>query len=316
MSNKLNVTYAPHIIESPNTQKIMLTVLISLIPAMIVAVYQFGVRALLLTIFCAVVCVFFEWLFNRITGKPQTIADCSAIVTGVLLAYNLPASFPFWMAAIGCFTAIFIAKCLFGGIGQNFVNPALTGRIVLFVSFATEMTTWPTPRGLSDQAGYDTATHATALGIFNETHSMAGTPHVLDLFLGNCGGSLGEVSALALLIGGLILIFTKVISPVTPIAFIGTVAVLALAAGQNPLWHICAGGVMLGAFFMATDYATTPSDWHGKIIFGVGCGIITMGIRLFGAYPEGVSFSIIVMNIITPFIDNWCNKKFCGGDLK
>ncbi|MGI6722099.1 MAG: RnfABCDGE type electron transport complex subunit D [Anaerovoracaceae bacterium] len=312
--NKLNVTYSPHIIESPNTRKIMLYVLIALVPALIVAVYEFGIRALLLTVFCAVVCVFFEWLFCKIVKKESTIGDLSAVVTGVLLAYNLPSSFPFWMAAIGCFVAIFIAKNLFGGIGQNFVNPALTGRIVLFVSFATEMTSWPLPRGLMGTMG-DATTGPTALGLLNEG-AKSGFPSDLNLFLGNCGGSLGEVSALALLIGGVFLVIKKVISPATPIAFIVTVFVLALIAGQDPLFHILAGGVMLGAIFMATDYATTPSDWRGKIIFGVGCGIITMGIRLFGSYPEGVSFSIIVMNIITPFIDNWCNKHFCGGGLK
>lgn len=311
MSN-LNVVYSPHIIESPNTRKIMLYVLIALVPAMAMGVYEFGVRALILTLFCAVCCVAFEWLFNKITKKEQTIGDLSAVVTGVLLAYNLPSNFPFWMAAIGCFVAIFIAKNLFGGIGQNFVNPALAGRIVLFVSFATEMTTWPLARG---GAGFaDGKTGATALKIMGE--GGGNLPSNMDLFIGNVGGCLGEVSAVALLIGGAFLVWKKIISPITPLVYMGTVAILVVLAGQNPITHLCAGGLMLGAIFMATDYATTPTDWRGKIIFGVGCGILTVGIRLFGSYPEGVSFSIFLMNIITPFIDNWTNKKFCGGGLK
>lgn len=310
--SKPNVAYAPHIISSPNTQRIMLDVLIALIPALLVAVYEFGFRSLALVCVCAVACVVFEWLFCKITKRESTIWDLSAVVTGVLLAYNLPSNFPFWMAVIGCFVAIFIAKNLFGGIGQNFVNPALTARIVLFVSFATEMTSWPLPRAM--KAGADALTGPTALGLLNE--SGQSNYSNMDLFLGNCGGSLGEVSALALLIGGVYLVWKKIISPATPIAFVATVFILALIAGQDPVTHIFAGGVMLGAIFMATDYATTPIDWRGKIIFGIGCGIITMGIRLFGSYPEGVSFSIILMNILTPFIDNWCNKRFCGGGLK
>ena len=310
---KPNVAYAPHIINSPSTRRIMLDVLIALVPALIVAIYEFGFRALALVVVCAVACVFFEWLFCVITKRENTTGDLSAVVTGVLLAYNLPANFPFWMAIIGSFVAIFIAKNIFGGIGKNFVNPALTGRIVLFVSFATEMTSWPVPRGLGGKL--DGVTAATALGQFNEGGVTDAVSH-LNLFLGNCGGSLGEVSALALLIGGVYLVCRKVISPTTPIAFIATVFVLALIAGSDPLFHILSGGVMLGSIFMATDYATTPNDWRGKIILGIGCGIITMGIRLFGSYPEGVSFSIILMNILTPFIDKWCNKKFCGGGLK
>lgn len=310
--NNLNVSYAPHIVTTPSTRKIMGYVLIALIPALIVAVYEFGIRALLLTAFCAVVCVIFEWLFCKVTKKENTIQDLSAVVTGVLLAYNLPSNFPFWMAAIGCFVAIFIAKNLFGGIGQNFVNPALTGRIVLFVSFATEMTSWPLPRGL--MGATDAVTGATPLGILAKGGGTM--PSNLDLFLGNVGGSLGEVSAIALIIGGIFLLWKKVISPIVPICFIATVFIFAVLAGQDPVFHILAGGVMLGAIFMATDYATTPTDWRGKIIFGIGCGIITMMIRLFGSYPEGVSFSIIIMNIITPHIDNWCAKHFCGGGLK
>lgn len=255
---------------------------------------------------------FLRMAFLQDDKKESTIGDLSAVVTGVLLAYNLPSSLPFWMAAIGCFAAIFVAKNIFGGIGQNFVNPALTGRIVLFVSFATEMTSWPLPRGLMGTT--DAVTGPTALRILAE--GGGNMPSNMDLFLGNVGGSLGEVSALALIIGGAFLVWKKVISPITPVVFVATVFIFALIAGEDPVFHILAGGVMLGAIFMATDYSTTPTDWRGKIIFGVGCGVITMMIRLFGSYPEGVSFSIIIMNIITPHIDNWCNKHFCGGGLE
>lgn len=310
MSN-LNVVYSPHIIESPNTRKIMLYVLIALAPAMVIGTYEFGPKALILTAFCAVCCVVFEWLFNKITKKEDTIGDLSAVVTGVLLAFNLPSNFPLWMAAIGCFVAIFIAKNLFGGIGQNFVNPALTGRIVLFVSFATEMTTWPLPRGAANFV--DGKTGPTALKLMGEGGKV---PSNIDLFIGHVGGCLGEVSAAALLLGGAFLVWKKIISPITPLVYMGTVAALVLIAGENPITHLCAGGLMLGAIFMATDYATTPTDWRGKIIFGVGCGLLTVAIRLFGSYPEGVSFSIFFMNILTPFIDDWTNRKFCGGGLQ
>lgn len=307
----LYVASSPHLVSPTDTGVIMRDVLIALVPALLVAVYVFGYRALTLTVVCIAASVLFEFIYNKLAKKKQTVGDLSAVVTGVLIAYNVPSNFPYWMAIIGCFVGIVIIKQLFGGLGQNFANPAITARIVLFLSFTTQMTTWPLPR---NQVTVDAITGPTPLGILSEGGGTM--PSNMDMFLGFIGGSMGEISALALLIGGLYLIYRKVISPVTPVSFILTVAVFALLAGQDPIFHVCAGGVMLGAFFMATDYATTPITAKGKIIFGIGCGLITMLIRVFGAYPEGVSFSILLMNILTPHIDNFCIKRLYGGGKK
>lgn len=309
--NNLVVAPSPHMLSPVGTTQIMRDVLIALAPALVVAVYVFGYRALTLTAVCIAGCVFFEFLYNKIAKKEQTIGDLSAVVTGVLIAYNLPSNLPYWMAIIGCFVAIIIVKQLFGGLGRNFANPAITARIVLFLSFTTQMTTWPLPR---NQVTVDAVTGPTPLGILKEGGGEL--PSNLDLFLGFIGGSMGEISALALLIGGVYLVWRKVISPITPLCFIGTVAVFAALVGQDPVFHVLAGGVMLGAIFMATDYATTPISPMGKVIFGVGCGVITMLIRVYGAYPEGVSFSILLMNILTPLINNFCLKRKYGGGKK
>ena len=275
----------------------------------------------MLTLVCVVASVGFEWLYNKLMHKRQTVGDLSAAVTGVLIAFNVPSSFPYWMAVIGCFVAIVIVKQLYGGIGRNVVNPAITARIVLFISFATEMTTWPVPR----TSTIDAATSPTPLGILSEG-SVADLPSNMEMFLGTIGGSMGEVSAIALLIGGLFLIWKKIISPIIPVCFVGTVFVIALLyygiAGSElgalhmAVFHVCAGGVMLGAFFMATDYVTSPIMPLGKVIMGIGCGIITMVVRLWGSYPEGVSFSILLMNIMTPLIDQLCIKLTYGGAKK
>ena len=247
--------------------------------------------------------------------------DLSAAVTGVLIAFNVPSSLPVWMAVIGCFVAIVIVKQLYGGLGKNVANPAIVARIVLFVSFATQMTSWPLPVTVK---AVDSTTGATPLGILAEG-SAKDLPSNMEMFLGFIGGSLGEVSAIALLIGGIFLIVKKIILPHTPVAFIGTVFVFALIyygikgdgnALNMAIFHVCAGGVMLGAFFMATDYVTSPILPQGKIVFGIGCGIITMAIRLWGAYPEGVSFSILLMNIMTPLIDNFFIKRNVVGGVK
>lgn len=278
-------------------------------------------RVILLTLVCIVASVGFEWLYNKLMHKRQTVGDLSAAVTGVLIAFNVPSNFPYWMAVIGCFVAIIIVKQLYGGLGRNIVNPAITARIVLFISFATEMTTWPVPR----MSTIDAATSATPLGVLSEG-SAADLPSNMEMFLGFIGGSMGEVSALALLAGGLFLIWKKIISPIIPACFIGTVFVIALlyygikggdlGALHMAIFHVCAGGVMLGAFFMATDYVTSPIMPLGKVIMGVGCGIITMVVRLWGSYPEGVSFSILLMNIMTPLIDQLCIKLTYGGAKK
>lgn len=312
--DNLVVSSAPHAVSNVDTTKVMGTVLVALIPAFAVGIYQFGYRAIVQTVVCVLACVVFEWLYNHFMNRPQTVKDLSATLTGVLIAFNIPASLPYWMSIVGCFVAIIIVKQLFGGIGQNLVNPAVTARIVLFISFATEMTTWPVARGASSAA--DAVTGPTALGILSEGGSDL--PSNLDLFLGNCGGCIGEVSALALLIGGIFLIWRKVISWIIPVTFLGTVFVLTLLIpGQDPIFHLCAGGLMLGAFFCATDYVTSPILAKGKVIFGIGCGLITVLIRVYGSYPEGVSFAILLMNILTPHIDNFCISrayKKKGGD--
>lgn len=323
MENKfhgnLTVSSAPHLVGPISTQKIMAIVLIALIPAFISGIYQFGYRAALLTIVCVAACVLFEYLMNKILKKEQTVGDLSAVVTGVLLAFNLPAGLPYWIAIVGSFAAIVVVKQLFGGIGQNLVNPAVTARIFMFIAFATEMTTWPTARG----AHMDAVTSATPLGELAKGGADAVTASNWDLFIGNVGGCIGEVSALALLIGGVILLVTGVVSWHIPVSFLGTVAVLGFIWGgiDGAVFHLCAGGVMLGAFFCATDYVTSPTLPLGKIIFGIGCGLFTMLIRLFASYPEGVSFAILLMNILTPYIDRFCEsrmypmpKKAKGGD--
>jgi len=272
----------------------MLGVIIATVPAMIASIIIFGARAALLIITCVTACVFFEFMFRHIFKKPHTINNLSAVVTGILLAFNLPSTLPLYMAVIGCFAAIVVVKEMFGGIGQNFANPAIVGRIVLMLSFTTHM---------SDYSYYnkkiDAISTATPLAITNPED----LPSTLDLFLGNHGGSLGETSAIALLIGFVILLALKIIRPVTPLIFIGTVAIGTLITGGDPIFSVLTGGLLLGAIFMATDYATNPMTVRGKLIFGFGCGLITLVVRELGAMPEGVAFSILTMNILTPLID-------------
>ena len=316
--SNLVVSSAPHILSNIDTTRIMAMVVMALIPSFLVSIYVFGARVISLTLVCVVSAVFFEWAYNKLMKKRQTVGDLSAVVTGVLIAFNVPAGLPYWIAVVGCFVAIIVVKQLYGGIGKNPVNPAITARIVLFISFATEMTTWPLPRMAADA----TST-ATPLGILAEGGGEL--PNNMEMFLGFIGGSMGEVSAIALLIGGIFLIWKKVISPIIPCCFIGTVFVFAAIyygvtgdgnALQMAIFHVLAGGVMLGAFFMATDYVTSPLLPMGKVIFGIGCGLITMLIRLWGQYPEGVSFSILIMNCLTPLINNFCQKRMYGGAKK
>ena len=326
MANKyhsnLVVSASPHMVSPTDTTKIMGTVMLALMPALAVGIYQFGIRALILTVVCVVACVGFEYLFNLIMKRPQTVGDLSAALTGLLLAMNCPSSLPYGIAIVGCFAAVIVVKQLFGGLGQNLVNPAVTARVFMFIAFATEMTTWPVSRvtSLSQDSmvavdGVDAMTAATALGQLGHGDGTlcSVTYSNLDLFLVNFGGCLGEVSALSLLIGGLFLIWRKIISPIIPLTFLATVFVLGFIWGglDGAIFHIVAGGVMLGAFFCATDYVTSPTLPMGKVIFGIGCGLFTMLIRVFASYPEGVSFAILLMNILVPFIDNFCEgKKF------
>ncbi len=309
----LIVTSAPHIVRTLNTQSIMGHVLIALIPAMIMGIYVFGYRAAVLTAVCVISCVVFEYLFCKVAKWQNSISDLSAILTGVLLAFNLPSNFPYWMAIVGSFIAIVIIKMLFGGLGQNFVNPAVGARLVLLISFTAEMTTWPIAKGSQGALTTDSITGPTPLAIFAEGGELASN---MDAFLGFVGGCIGEVSALAILLGGLYLIFKKIISPIIPICFLGTVVVFSIIAGVDPLFQLFTGGVMLGAFFCATDYVTSPMMPLGRVIFAVGCGLITMIIRLYGSYPEGVSFAIIIMNIIAPRLDNLSIKLATKGGLK
>ncbi len=299
---KLIVSPSPHDENYTKTSTIMLNVIIALLPALAAGCYIFGLRALLLTVVCVASCVIFEFCCRKIMKRDNTISDLSAVVTGVILAMNLPVTLPIWMAVIGSFVAIVIVKQLFGGIGQNFANPAITARIVLMLSFPTAMTNWAIP--FFYREGPDVVTGATPL--------VSGGASYIDLFLGNVGGCLGETCALALLIGGIYLAARRIISLAAPAGFIGALALLSFIAGDDPLYAILSGGVFLGAFFMATDYATTPITAKGKLVFGLGCGIITFIIRHFGSYPEGVSFSILLMNVLTPYIEQVTRNKVFG----
>jgi len=311
--NKLIVSPSPHDENYTKTSGIMLNVILALLPAWGAACYIFGLRVIPLTAVTISSCIIFEYLCRKMMKRDNTITDLSAVVTGLILAMNLPVTLPYWMAVIGSFVAIVIVKQLFGGLGQNFANPAITARIVLMVSFPAAMTKWTLPFGEKVDA-VSAATPLKLEGMSSSELDLIGqsSASYKDLFLGTTAGCLGETCALALLIGGLYLAFRRIISLSAPVAFIGSLALLTWVSGGDPLYHILAGGVFLGAFFMATDYATTPITEKGKIIFGLGCGIITFVIRHFGSYPEGVSFSILLMNVLTPYIELLTRTKVFG----
>ncbi len=304
--NKLISNISPHFFSKNTTQRIMLDVVIALMPALIASNIIFGLRALLVEAVCVATCVVSEWVFEKICKKDSTISDLSAVVTGLLLAFNLPVSIPIWQAVVGSLVAIVVVKQLFGGIGQNFANPAITARVVMLVAFSGTMTAWTFP---------DAVSSATPLALITNGE-LGSLPSYLDMFLGYRGGSLGETCILALLIGGVYLLIRKVISWHIPVAFIATVAIMSLICGKDVLYQLMAGGLVLGAFFMATDYSTSPSTAWGKIIFGVGCGLITVLIRFWGSFPEGVSFSILIMNILTPYITRLTRQKPLVGGAK
>lgn len=297
--NKMISSVSPHILSPRTTQGIMLDVLIALFPAGVASVIIFGLRSLLVIGVCVAVCIASELIFEKICKKENTIKDLSAVVTGVLLAYNLPVSIPLWQAALGSMFAIVVVKQLFGGIGQNFANPAITARIVMMTAFSKTMTTWTFP---------DTASSATPLALMfkGELNSL---PSYTDMLFGFRGGCLGETCTIALLIGGIYLIARRVITWHTPAAFIGTVLVMSLIFDKAPAYQLMSGGLIIGAFFMATDYATTPCTKWGKVVFGIGCGLITILIRFWGTSPEGVSYSILLMNIFTPYISKLTRSK-------
>lgn len=292
MDNSLSVTSSPHLRHTETTRGIMGDVIISLLPAAVFGCILFGLKAVLVLAVCVATAVLAEFLWCLVLKKPNTIGDLSAVVTGLLLGMNLSSEMPLWVAAIGSFAAIIVVKQFFGGIGCNFANPAIAARIILLVSFPGMMTKFTEPIA-------DTVSSATPLAAQEGVYSLR------QLFFGMHSGCIGETSAFLLLVGGVYLVIRRVISPTTPLCFIGTVALLALISGQNPLYAILSGGVMLGAIFMATDYTTTPISEWGKLIFGVGCGLITFIIRKFGSLPEGVSYSILIMNILTPHINRF-----------
>lgn len=295
-----HVSAAPHQISPVTTQSIMRDVVIALGITVICAIVGYGVRGLCLMAVCVAACLFFEWGACKLMKKESTISDMSAVVTGLIFALNLPSTLPFWMAIIGCFVAIVVTKQLFGGLGQNFANPAIVGRVALMVSFATPMTTWMVD-------GVASATPLAAL------KTGLAIPSNLTMLLYSPGGSMGEISGLALILGGIYLVVRKVISPVIPLVYVGTVGIFALCLGQDPLFHMLAGGVLLGAIFMATDYVTSPITTKGRVIFAIGCGLFTMVIRCYSSYPEGTSFAILLMNLLTPLIDRATMVKLNGG---
>lgn len=299
MESTLIVSSSPHLHSGADTRGVMLDVIIALIPAGIASVWLFGWRALAVELVCVAACIAAEILSRWVLKRPSSIGDLSCVVTGLLLAYNLPVSIPLWQAALGCAAAIVVAKQMFGGIGQNFVNPALLGRIVLLASFPESMNTWTAPVQLQ---GVDVVTTATPLAVLASGGDLSAIP--LDqLFFGMRGGCLGETCVFALLLGGAYLVIRRVITPIIPLVYIGTVFVMTWLLGANPLYHILSGGLMLGAIFMATDYTTSPINRSGQVVFAIGCGLLTVLIRLYGSLPEGVSFAIVIMNILTPLIE-------------
>ena len=306
--DKLIVSSSPHFNGGKTTQTIMLDVIIALAPAMIASVILFGPRAAVVIVTCVAACVLSEYLSRRVMKRPQTVGDLSCVVTGILLALNLPVTINPLIAIFGSVAAIVVVKQMFGGIGQNFVNPALTARIILLNSFPSRMTHWVQPFDYAATA--DAVTTATPLGILKE--GGGDLPSYLDLFLGNTGGCLGETCALALLIGGIYLIARRVISPVIPVTYLATAAVFSALLGRDPLFDLLSGGLMLGAFFMATDYTTSPLYFWGRVVFAFGCGVLTIIIREFGSLPEGVSYSIILMNILTPLIERYIKPRPFG----
>ena len=307
MSDRMfTVSSSPHIRSNDTVQGIMRDVVIALLPATIAGIYFFKMQGLLVILASVLSCVGAEALWQKLTHRKVTIFDLSAVITGLLLAFNLPAHVPLWLPVVGGFIAIIVVKQFFGGLGQNIVNPALAARAVLLASWPVHMTNW-TVDGISS---------ATPLGVLKEGGTaVAG---LMDVFIGNTGGCIGETSAIALLIGGAYLLYRRIISWHIPVSYIGTVFALTTVIGRNGfmtgdgLFEILAGGLMIGAFFMATDYTTSPMSKKGHLIFGIGCGVLTTLIRIFGGYSEGVSYSILIMNLFVPLIDNYTAPRVFG----
>ena len=325
MSKLLTVSSSPNVHSDDSTRKIMHRVVYAMIPALIWSVFVFGIDALRVTLISVAACLAFEYLIQKYLMKiTPSVTDGSALVTGILLAFNVPAGIPWWIIVIGSLAAIGIGKLSFGGLGSNIFNPALVGRVFLLISFPVQMTAWPVNR----QSEVDTVTSATPLGIIKEgltngtpvSELVPDLPATSDMLLGNIGGSLGEISALLIILGGLYMLFKKVITwhiPVSIIASVGIIAAIFWGVDPqsyvNPVYHLLTGGLMLGAIFMATDMVSSPMTPKGQIIYGVGIGVITISIRLFGAYPEGISFAILIMNAFTPLINTYVKPKRFGG---
>ncbi|HIT72055.1 Na+-transporting NADH:ubiquinone oxidoreductase subunit D [Tyzzerella sp. An114] len=310
MSNFV-VSATPHVRSKDSIQGIMRDVIIALVPATVMGIVYFGLRALVLVAISIASAVFFEFLYQKLTKQRVTIDDLSAVVTGLLLALNMPASAPFWMPIVGSAFAIIIAKQLFGGLGQNFINPALAARAFLLASYPTAMTTWT----------LDGVTTATPLALLKSGDIVSPTMNdYMAALTGHIGGCIGETCAIALIIGGLYLLYRKVISWRIPVVYIVTVVILTGAIGRNgvrvPLYEVLVGGLLLGAFFMATDYASSPVTAKGQIIMGIGCGLLTSLIRIYGGYPEGVSYSILIMNLCVPLIDRFTKGRIFGARPK
>lgn len=328
MANKLIVSLSPHVHGGDSVQKNMYGVLIALVPALLVSFYMFGLGAVIVTLTSVMACIFFEWAITKFILKRErtTIMDGSAAVTGILLAFNLPSNIPLWIIVVGALVAIGIAKMTFGGLGCNPFNPALAGRIFLLISFPVQMTSWPVPGQLASYTDAETA--ATPLSLMKQAvHGNAGAlaqlPDSLDLFLGNNPGCIGEISALALLLGLAYMLWKKIITWHIPVSILATVFVFTglmhLAAPTtyaSPWAHLFTGGLMLGAIFMATDYVTSPMTRKGMVIYGIAIGFLTVVIRLFGSYPEGMSFAIFIMNAFTPLINTFCKPKRFGEVVK
>ncbi len=324
----LTISGSPHVHDDSTVKKLMYGVVIAMIPAMLVSFYFFGLGAVKVTLIAVISCLFFEWFIQKYILKvPVTINDGSALITGILLAFNVPSNLPVWIIIIGAFVSIAIAKMSFGGLGKNPFNPALVGRVFLLISFPVQMTSWPVAVPLFGEALTDAITGPTTLGFVKESlksgmtvaEAMAEAPSYMQEFLGFQGGSLGEVSAIALIIGGLYMLFRKIITWHIPVAYIGSVVIftgiLWFVNPQqylDPVFHLITGGMLLGIFFMATDLVTSPINTRGMLIFGAGAGILTIIIRIWGAYPEGVSFAILIMNAFVPLINRGIKPKRFG----
>lgn len=318
MENSLYISPSPHIHGGDSISKNMYGVLIALIPAFLVSLYFFGLGALIVTLTSVAACVIFEYLIQKfLIKKEPTLCDGSALLTGLLLAFNLPANLPIWIIIIGALAAIGIGKMSFGGLGNNIFNPALVGRVFLLISFPAQMTTWPVA-GQFPMVYLDGQTGATVLSAMKEGAAVA--PSCTDMLLGNMGGSLGEVGAIALLLGLAFMLVRRIITWHIPVSVIGTVFVFTgimylvdPTQYADPMMHLLSGGLLLGAIFMATDYVTSPMSTNGMLVYGVGIGVLTTVIRLFGAYPEGMSFAILIMNAFTPLINSYIKPKHFGG---